>query len=104
MFEILNVRKTLSGYMINGIHEVDFNNLQIVEWLSEGKEVLPLLTDEEINKIQIQILISEKLDFLSRTDHKELPHYEPSLDENILEIIQQRIDARRFIREHKQWM
>lgn len=100
MFEILYVRKTLSGYMLNGIHEVDSTNPQIVEWLALGREVMPMLSSEQISQIELQKLISEKLDFLARTDHKELLHYESSPDENILEIVQQRIEARRFIREN----
>lgn len=101
MIEILNVRLTVDGYLVNGIHKFSADDEHIKEWLSQGKEVLPMLTDGEINKSMIQALISEKLDFLVRTDHKELPHYEPSSDENILEIIQQRIEARRFIRDNK---
>lgn len=100
MIEILNVRKTETGYLINGIYEVDETSPQIVDWLLKGKEVLPILTQDEISQITINEQIFEKRDFLQRTDHKELPHYEPSHDENILEIIQQRINARRFIREN----
>lgn len=100
MIEILNVRKTENGYLVNGLHEVDDTNPQIVDWILKGNEVLPMLTQDEISQIVLNEQIFEKRDFLQRTDHKELPHYEPSDDENILEIIQQRINARRFIREN----
>ncbi|ADR34007.1 hypothetical protein Sulku_1344 [Sulfuricurvum kujiense DSM 16994] len=58
-------------------------------------------SSSELDKVNLSEQLSNALDFLNRTDHKVLPDYEPSSDEYILEIAQQRIEARRFIRENK---
>ncbi len=51
--EILNVRKTENGYLINGYIECvegDNNYPNVLKWIKDKKEVMPLYTKEEIAK------------------------------------------------------
>lgn len=59
--------------------------------------------NEDIDKsfYELSLLIQNYKDYLSDTDHKELPHYEPKNGEDIQAIIQLRIERRRFIRDNK---
>lgn len=56
--EILNVRKTLFGYLINGNINVPSDDPEVMEWIKENKEVMPEYTQEELNhqaKLELDI-------------------------------------------------
>lgn len=72
---------------------------QIVETVVPCSPVVE--TDEQIQKRIIEETRQEYISFLDHTDHKESPYYEPSLDENISEIIELRRTRRRWLRENK---
>ena len=70
----------------------------------QTKEVKYLEDDLQIAqnpRAEIEKAINDAIEFLSRTDHKELPSYEPTPDENIEQIIAERVAKRRFIRENR---
>lgn len=94
MIEILNIRKTKDGYLANGYIPLLRNDTQVVQWLKDKKEVLPIFTDEEIVKHETEAKVQEAKMYLLNTDYKVLPDYEPK-DEAI---IAKRAEARAFIR------
>lgn len=58
-------------------------------------------TEEELNKELIANQIQEALNYLAKTDHKDLPRYKPKDDEDMEEIYAKRDEAREFIRLNK---
>lgn len=104
MIEILNVRRNDLGYLVNGIHQFTDNDPQILDWISKGKEVLPPYTLDEINFFEITRKIVDFKKYLSDTDYKLLPFYEPKDGENLNEIIAKRSEARQFIRDNENAM
>jgi len=54
MIEILNLRRTANGFLINGIHETapgDENYQNALAWETSGKEVMPTYTTDELIEI-----------------------------------------------------
>lgn len=60
MIEILNLRKTVNGYLINGCIESDGSEQEVKDWIKAKKEILPQYTTEEIVQ---QEKIQKKIDF-----------------------------------------
>lgn len=54
MIEILNLRKTKDGYLANGYIPLLPNNEQVLKWIEEDNEVLPMFTDVEITEQEIK--------------------------------------------------
>lgn len=52
MREILNLRQTKTGYLINGYIEATATDEDVMQWIADGKEVMPQLTDEEVAEIE----------------------------------------------------
>ncbi len=55
--EILNIRKTIVGYLINGYIECvegDNNYQDVLKWIDDKKEIMPLYTKDESIEIKIQ--------------------------------------------------
>lgn len=58
-------------------------------------------TEEELNKELIANQVQEALNYLAKTDHKDLPRYKPKDDEDMEEVYAKRDEAREFIRLNK---
>ena len=107
MIEILNVRKTTTGYLINGYIECmegDVNYPDVLKWIDDKKEVMPLYTYEEITKEEILIKVQKAKKYLDETDHKFGTDYTLKEDEtleDIAEIKATRAECRTFIRKNK---
>lgn len=56
---------------------------------------------EEEYKSTVEYKIQEAKDFLSRTDYKMLPSYEPKEGEDMRAVDRERYNARQFIRDNK---
>jgi len=62
MIEILNVRKTKNGFLINGYYEVPSNYPQVAKWIEEKNEVMPEFSGADLKDqalIKADILKSE---------------------------------------------
>ena len=65
MIEILNLRKTQNGYLINGLIETipsDANYNNALKWVNDGKEVMSVYTEQDIlniNKPNKQLLLDD---------------------------------------------
>lgn len=54
MLEILNLRKTADGFLINGLTKTlqgDGNYQNALDWVADGKEVMPMFTQAELDEI-----------------------------------------------------
>lgn len=50
MIEILNLRKTVNGYLANGLIELSDTDESVINWLLLQKEVMPILSEAEMLK------------------------------------------------------
>ena len=69
MIEILNVRALESGYLVNGLYAVDvlhesYND--VLKWVSDGKEVMPLVTNAELQAEYIARLVQHFTDVTTK--------------------------------------
>ena len=100
MMEILNLRKTKDGYLANGYIPLLENDSQVVEWVELGKEVMPMLTDDEIFIIELAQKVQEAKSYLQSTDFKMTVDYYATLDEQEqAELTYNRAKARTFLKE-----
>lgn len=65
MIEILNLRATNDPkvFIVNGLHEIgeaDENYSNVLQWVADGKEVMPPLSDSDIQAINEQNLKAQK--------------------------------------------
>ena len=101
--EIKSVKFSGDGYLINGTKYVSVNDSNpyyklVKRWLSEGNIPEPEFTQEEIDLQDINTAIEEAKKYLDDTDYKDLPSYEPKVDEDLDSIKLKRKEARDFIR------
>jgi len=63
MIEILNLRKTETGYLINGYIVSDGSEKEVKAWVKAGYEVMPPFTAEELARIEEekQKILSQKV-------------------------------------------
>lgn len=77
---------------------------KVTDWLGHTP-VNPEKLAAEILKVeaeeQILLQVGVKEDYLNKTDHKDLPNYEPKEDEDVALIIMARSEAREFIRNNR---
>lgn len=98
MIEILNLRKTKNGYLANGHIDLLGNDAQVIQWLKDGKEVLPMFTDAEIEAQIVAEKVAEALGYLVKTNHKFYIGYIPKKNEDLVAIKEKRDEALLFIR------
>jgi hypothetical protein len=104
--EIQTVKIKGEGYLLNGnmhVPEADGNREYelIKQWIAEGNEPEPEFTEEEIQKQELQVKISEAKQYLTKTDYKFYNGYKPKEGEDLVEIERLRDEAREFLRANK---
>ena len=76
--EILNLRKTTNGYLINGLTETvlgDINYQDALDWDNDGKEVMSQYTQVELDDIETRrIMIEAKIAKEKALDELQITH------------------------------
>ena len=101
--EIISVKIQQNGWLLNGTMGVpdapgNIEREAIIKWLEEGNTPEPEFTPEELDFQKISKEIEEAKKYLNNTDYKDLPSYEPKVDEDLEVIRLKRKEARDFIR------
>ena len=74
---------------------------EYVELIVECEAAYIAPTEEEIEAEIVATKIQEALNYLAKTDHKDLPRYKPKEEEDMEEIYAKRDEAREYIRLHQ---
>lgn len=98
MIEILNLRKTKEGYLANGYISLLSDNVQVLKWIADGNEVMPMFTYIEIEAQLITEKVSEAQQLLNNTQFKFGDDYDKKNTPEWLELKYKRQEAREFIR------